>query len=400
MPPYRYYLISGGRASGKSTSVAQSLVLRATQQKTTVLCAREFQSSLRESNYALIKQTIEDLMLEGWTIQKEEIYHENGSRFIFRGLHNNASGIRSIEAVNVCWVEEAQFVSTESLRALDPSIREENSTLIFTYNPMTKTDAVVTFYLESTPKRRAQVLHIHTTYKDVWSMLSKTIRETIEAEEGARDFAHVWLGEPNTQDINTIIPWEDLTSALEAPQIDGAVSFGVDVARYGNDRTVLAIKRGNTLIDIKTWQNHSLTDSAEFLKLEAEHYTPIIINVDDTGIGGGLTDLLKKEGLPVHPVNYAAKAKSKNYPNIASELWFDFAKGLKQYAIKPDLKHLPELQHELSTRTWELTTANQRRVQSKRDYKADGNRSPDLADAVLLAFYQPARVANWAVDVT
>lgn len=399
-PPYRYFLYSGGRASGKSTSVAQALAVRATSEPILVLCAREFQNSLRESNYALIKQTIEDLNLEGWEILKDELKHENGSRFIFRGLHNNASGIRSIEGVNVCWVEEAQFVSMESLTALDPSIRAENSTLIFTYNPMKHSDPVAKFYIDdATPRRQKQVLHVHTTYKDIWKTLSKTIQQTILAAANTADFAHVWLGEPRDTTLNAIINWSDLTAALEREQEDGAVTFGIDVARYGNDRTVLAIKKGNTLIDLKSWQNKSLTDSARIIQAQAAKHKPVLINIDDTGVGGGLTDILRSQGLPVSAINYARKAKNKIYPNVASELWFDFAANLKAYAISPKINDLAALQYELTSREWEITPSNQRKVQSKSDYKSDGNRSPDLADAVLLAFYQPARLTTWAVGV-
>ena len=148
-PPYRYYCYSGGRASGKSTAVAQSLILRAASQPITVLCAREFQNSIADSVHKLLVGTIRKFGLQGFEITRDSISHINGSTFIFRGLHNNFESIKSIEGIDVCWVEEAQTVGKESLTTLIPTIRKTNSTLIFTWNPRTSHDTVWTFFVTS-----------------------------------------------------------------------------------------------------------------------------------------------------------------------------------------------------------------------------------------------------------
>lgn len=400
-PPYRYYCYSGGRVSGKSTSVAQSLILRAATQPITVLCAREFQNSITDSVHKLLADIIESSGMKGFEVTRDAIRHINGSLFIFRGLHNNLQSIKSIEGVDVCWVEEAQTISKENLTTLIPTIRRPNSTLIFTWNPLTSHDPVWTYFITcDSEERRRQTCHWHTTYNDVRRLLSQDVLDMIRADQQSADFAHIWLGLPYSDTNNQLISDTMINEAVQRKPLTGLVTFGVDVARYGNDRTALCIKQGNRISILESWTHSSIVDTAERIKLRADQYKPVAIRVDDTGVGGGLTDLLKTNGLPVDAINYAGKAKDQQYPNIASELWFDFANMLPSLSINPNLEDFAKLSNELTTRQWKITSRNQRQIESKQDYKDRENLgSPDLADAVLLACYEPPKLPSWNVSV-
>lgn len=400
-PPYRYYCYSGGRASGKSTAVAQSLILRAASQPITVLCAREFQNSITDSVHKLLVGTIRKFGLQGFEITRDGIDHINGSTFIFRGLHNNLQSIKSIEGVDVCWVEEAQTISDTSLTTLIPTIRKTNSTLIFTWNPLTSHDAVWTYFVTSeSTERHKQTCHWHTTFEDVERLLSPDVLAMIEADRESADFGHIWLGLPYSDTDNQLISDTMINEAIHRTPSDGPVTFGVDVARYGNDRTALTIKKGNHIETLESWTHSSIVDTAERIRLRASQYHPIDIRIDDTGVGGGLTDLLKSWQLPVTGINYAGKAKASQYPNIASELWFDFAAMLPQLSINPQLADLAKLTTELTTRKWQITSRNQRQIESKQDYKDSMNLgSPDLADSLLLACYEPPKLPSWDIMV-
>lgn len=400
-PPYRYYCYSGGRASGKSTAVAQSLILRAATQPITVLCAREFQNSITDSVHKLLVGTIRKFGLQGFEITRDGISHINGSTFIFRGLHNNLQSIKSIEGVDVCWVEEAQTISDTSLTTLIPTIRKTNSTLIFTWNPLSSHDAVWTYFVTSdSEKRRRQTCHWHTTFADVKRLLSPDVLSMIEADLKTADFGHIWLGLPYSDTDNQLISDSMINEAIHRTPEDGPVTFGVDVARYGNDRTALTIKKGNHIETLESWTHASIVDTGERIRLRASQYHPIDIRIDDTGVGGGLTDLLKSWQLPATGINYAGKPKDPQYPNIASELWFDFAAMLPQLSINPQLTDLAKLTTELTTRKWQITSRNQRQIESKQDYKDSMNLgSPDLADSLLLACYDPPKLPSWDVMV-
>lgn len=400
-PPYRYYCYSGGRASGKSTAVAQSLILRASIQPITVLCAREFQNSITDSVYKLLTGTIEKFGLQGFEIRRDGIGHINGSNFIFRGLHDNIQSIKSIEGIDVCWIEEAQTISQTSLTTLIPTIRKANSTLIFTWNPLTSHDPVWTYFITTDSEERLhQTCHWHTTYEDVYRLISQDVLDMIEADKETADYGHVWLGLPYADTDNQLISDAMINEALHRTPSDGPVTFGVDVARYGNDRTALTIKRGNRIETLESWTHTSIVETAERIRLHASRHQPIDIRIDDTGVGGGLTDLLKSWGLPATGINYAGKPKDPQYPNIASELWFDFANMLPQLNINPQIPDLAKLTTELATRKWHINSRNQRQIESKQDYKDSMNLgSPDLADSLLLACYEPPKLPSWDVIV-
>jgi hypothetical protein len=116
-PPRRYRRASGGRGSGKSHGVATALVLRALGQPIRILCAREYQRSLRESVHRLLEGKIDALGLGRFFDINERAITciPTGSEFIFTGLFQNASQLKSLEQVGLCWIEQAESVSQSSM---------------------------------------------------------------------------------------------------------------------------------------------------------------------------------------------------------------------------------------------------------------------------------------------
>jgi len=407
VPPYRYYVYEGGRSSGKTTTICQSLVLRGAVTSIRVLCAREFQNSISESVKKSLEAAIKTLGLGGYTITNDSITHVNGSSFIFKGLHVDAeTTVKGLEGIDVCFIDEAQFISKHSLDILLPTIRKDGSTIIFALNPLTPADEVMTRFVTK-PNREvaSRTVHRHVTYRVLLraGLLPNEVLEQVREAKDSPDFAHIWEGAPIEDVANRIISWQQLVGAETVDPADGGVVFGVDVARLGADRTAVAINQGGTIVDLVSWHHTRLTESAETIRQLADRWKPAAINVDDCGVGGGLTDMLLQAGLPVQPINSAARAKdSVRYPNINSELWFDFSEKLQSGAIRinADLPDKNALYDELSTRSWKLNAKNQRQVQPKAEYKQSNNvGSPDLADSVLLSAYEPAKYTSWVVDV-
>ena len=106
-----------------------------------ILCAREYQNSIIESVHHLLQAQIEALNLTSfYEVQNSMIRGANGSEFVFAGLRNNVTKIKSFEGVDRVWVEEAQSVSKPSWETLIPTIRKEHSEIWVTYNPELATD--------------------------------------------------------------------------------------------------------------------------------------------------------------------------------------------------------------------------------------------------------------------
>jgi len=137
----RYRVLYGGRGGSKSWNIARALLLKGCEQSIRVLCAREFQTSIKDSVHKLLCDQIYNLELEAhYEITERSIRGTNGTEFIFVGIKNNTNNVKSIEGIDICWVEEAQSVSPNSWNVLVPTIRKADSEIWISFNPELPTD--------------------------------------------------------------------------------------------------------------------------------------------------------------------------------------------------------------------------------------------------------------------
>ena len=141
LEPRRYKCLYGGRGSGKSYSATDALLIEGVQRPIRVLCAREFQNSIKDSVHHLLKQRIKALGLEDfYTVLDTEIRGANDTSFIFKGLRRNVTSIKSTAGLTHVWIEEAETVTQESWDVLVPTIREPGSEIWITFNPRLESD--------------------------------------------------------------------------------------------------------------------------------------------------------------------------------------------------------------------------------------------------------------------
>lgn len=191
--PYRYKVLWGGRGGARSWTFARTLLIRAAQRPTRVLCAREFQTSIKDSVHQLLKDQIAMMGLTGFTVLETEIRHTNGSLFVFKGLHRNVHTIKSLEGIDVCWVEEAERVSKESWSALIPTIRTAGSEIWVSFNPDQEEDSTYQRFVVNPPPNS---LVIKVSWEDNPFLTQELIDEKNYAYATDPDSAnHVWGGE-------------------------------------------------------------------------------------------------------------------------------------------------------------------------------------------------------------
>lgn len=140
--PKRYKIYWGGRGAAKSTCFARALILLAYTKYLRIGCFREFQSSIKDSVHQLLRDQITAMGLDRYFVVTESSIRclLTKSYFVFKGLHHNATEIKSMEGIDIAWVEEAQLVSKESWEILDPTIRKANSEIWVSFNPIEETD--------------------------------------------------------------------------------------------------------------------------------------------------------------------------------------------------------------------------------------------------------------------
>lgn len=149
----RYRIFYGGRGGAKSWCFARALLAKGTKNPMRILCAREFQTSIKDSVHKLLSDQIYELNMESfYEITQTTIRGINGTEFIFAGIKNNTNNIKSIEGIDIAWVEEAQSVSANSWNVLIPTIRKQDSEIWVSFNPELPTDDTWKRFVESPPE--------------------------------------------------------------------------------------------------------------------------------------------------------------------------------------------------------------------------------------------------------
>lgn len=139
----RYRVLEGGRGGAKSWGVAKTLLVKAAAKELRILCTRELQVSIKDSVHKLLSDQIaaDPWLSIVYDVQKTSIRNIiTGSEFIFAGVKNNVKSIKSMEGIDICWVEEAENVSDYSWQVIIPTIRKPGSEIWVTFNPDQETD--------------------------------------------------------------------------------------------------------------------------------------------------------------------------------------------------------------------------------------------------------------------
>lgn len=191
--PARYKVAYGGRGAARSWSFARALLILGMQRPLRVLCAREFQNSIKDSVHKLLADQIQALGLGGlYEVQETVIKGPNGTEFAFKGLRHNVTGIKSHEGADVVWIEEANTVSKASWDVLIPTIRKPDSEIWATFNPELDTDETYQrFVLNAPPNAEVR----HTTWRDnPW--FPSVLREEMETcrKRSEDDYLTIWEG--------------------------------------------------------------------------------------------------------------------------------------------------------------------------------------------------------------
>jgi hypothetical protein len=199
-------------------------------------------------------------------------------------------------------------------------------------------------------------------------------------------------GEFPLADDNAVIPLDLVTAAIERDVAPMRVMpvWGLDCARFGTDRSALAKRRGNVLMEpIKVFDQRDTMALAGLIVREYDRTEiderPAEICIDTIGIGAGVYDRLEELGLPVRSVNVAESPSVDDlYMRLRDEIFWKARKWFEDRNCK--IVDDPMLISELTCLQYAFTSAGKLKVESKDELKKRGFRSPDLADAFVLTF--------------
>ncbi len=213
--------------------------------------------------------------------------------------------------------------------------------------------------------------------------LKATLSDRIYRQEFLCDFS--------AEADNVLIPIDLVSAAcartiredelLGAPRV-----LGVDVARFGDDRSVIVKRAGLGCYMPKIVSKTDNMTLAGMVAAEINRWKPDAVFID-AGRGEGVIDRLRQVGHKVQEVNFGGKpTESGMYHNKRTEMWDKLRAWLEQGGVLPKLQ---EIKADLTTPTYDFDAANRMRLESKEDIKERLGRSPDIGDALALTFAFP-----------
>lgn len=192
--PVRWRGLYGGRDGAKSHTAAKCALARGVAKPERIPCVREVQQSLDDSVHALLKSQVEFLGLQSfYTVKDSYIEGRNGTLFTFHGLSKaSRDSIKSLEGATICWIEEANRLSSRSLGILEPTIRAPGSEIWAIWNPEMETDPIHA-KLAIDPPPDAVVAHVNYVDNPWQSRVLDVAREKMQRDD-PDEFQHVYLG--------------------------------------------------------------------------------------------------------------------------------------------------------------------------------------------------------------
>lgn len=269
-------------------------------------------------------------------------------------------------------------------------------------------------------------------YED-WHPVHVTLERAVAAgrisEEWAEQRARQWgiesaiyqnrvLGEFYASDEDSVIPlawaeaaaarWRDWV-ATGRPDMGRPRTVGVDVAREGTDRTVLAVRNGPVITELRrSVREDTMQTTGRVMAVLAGRDDRVPV-VDAVGVGGGVVDRMREQGVRVLAFNAGKKSKAKDstkefgFVNLRSEAWWTLRQMLDPSG-NPDIC-LPDdemLLGDLAAPQWNITSNGKISVERKEDIKKRLGRSTDDGDAAVQSFVPhlgdatPGTVRKWA----
>lgn len=314
-------------------------------------------------------------------------------------------------------VDEASGVEDDIMEAVLATLSGKNNKLLMCANPTRTTG---TFYDSHNRDRGMYKCH-RVSSLDSTRTNKENIASFIRKYGEHSNVVKVRVyGDFPAQEDDTFIPLslieQTTLNELEIEKIN-RVSLGVDVARYGDDETIIASNIGGKIEIPVIRHGQSLMTTVGDIVMQYKQivndypqYTGVItVNIDDTGLGGGVTDRLEEvkteqrlRRMEIVPVNFGNKppqdGSEEHYQDISTYMWATVKAEMENKEIS--VPNDEELVAQFSVRKYSITSQGKIMLESKKDMKARGIKSPDRADAVALSCYTQNKVYNSFIDKT
>jgi phage terminase large subunit len=399
--------IRSGHGVGKSTTASWAMLwFLLTRYPVKVVVTAPTSAQLYDALFAELKRWVKELpkpVQDLLDVKQERIELKASATEAFISARTSRAeqpeALQGVHSDNVMLVaDEASGVPEAVFEAAAGSMSGHNALTILLGNPVRSSG----FFFDT-----------HNRLKDEWwTRRVSCIDSTRVSTEYVNDMKSRYgeesnafrirvLGEFPRSDDDTIIPMDLLESAKHRDTRayeDAPIVWGLDVARFGSDSSVLCKRQSNVVHTLERWRNLDLMQltGAVVSQYEAcDHKNrPTEILVDSIGLGAGVVDRLRELNLPARGINVSeSPAMGGTYLNLRAELWHKAKAWLEKRDCK--IPNNEDLIGELATVRYTFTSNGKIKIESKDDIRRRGLKSPDMADAFVLTFASDAATISW-----
>ena len=298
---HKTIVVTGGRSSGKSFTMALVVLLRGLMKKERVLCVREFQTSLKDSVMPLMVD-LSDLHGLGYQRRQSMLVHpQTGTEIVFHGLSEQTGTARSIKSFHnatLAYGEEGQFITDKSWKTLAPTIREEGAQTLIAMNPRYSTDPLWRVAASGLPSVRRE----HFNFDSNHALAAGELDAIADFEKlYPEDFAHEYLGaladEGHVRYVISPPAWAECIVDVEAEglaDIEGRYHAGLDCADTGSWGFV--VRRGPLVVHAQQFSAPTVTDAVTRVHQKLVEMDVQQLYFDQTGVGGETRGALRALG--------------------------------------------------------------------------------------------------------
>lgn len=387
---YRFAVLVCHRRFGKTVLAINTLIdaaLRCKKQSGRYAYVAPYLKQAKQIAWLYLCQY--SLRIPGTKKNESELYIEypNGARITLYGA-DNAEAMRGIYLDGIVPDEMADYKPNVWGEIIRPALSDRKGWALFIGTPKGMNQFYELFqYAQNDPTWYAGIFRADETQlpwldQEELALARNTMTDAQYRQEFLCDFA--------ASADNTLITIDMVSAAAKKAATEDLVRhaplvFGVDVARFGDDRSVLIPRRGLITYPPIVWQGVDNMFLAGEIARHINEQNPDGVFID-AGRGEGVIDRLRQLGYRVMEVNFGGKPTNQRYANKRSEMWDAIAEYLRQGGCLPN--HT-DLKTDLCVPTYKFDAANRMVLESKEKIKERGGRSPDLADALALTFAYP-----------
>lgn len=391
---HRFCVLVAHRRLGKTVLSVNHLIKRAiTDRKERGMYAylAPFRNQAEQIAWGYLKRYTSQIPAISINEQKLSILLPNGATIRIFGA-DNPDALRGMYFDGVVIDEVAQIKPTLWGEVIRPALADRKGWSAFIGTPKGINlfsqlyDQALNLMSKGDPDWIAMLYSVEQTH-----VIDEKELAALKVEMSENEFRQEFLCDFSAAQDNGLIPIDDIRAAAnkfyrESEYMGAPLIYGIDVARFGSDASVIFKRRGLVAFEpivIRKFDNMALADR---IVVEMAKEKPDAVFID-SGAGQGVIDRLRQMRFDVVEVPFGAQAIDKEqFANRRMEMWWHMAQWIKQGgAIPPD----PVLQGDLGAPTYGYTPKGPKILEAKDKLKERIGRSPDLADALALTFAAP-----------